>query len=102
MNRIKLSEGLPGLYSQDGYEIFILGGNRLIHKCIFDRFLGKFRIVTISLSSLDDIIFLLNLAQISKEEASDKLFKEYREVWGLRGGDLDYLQNLINSLFESC
>lgn len=96
----KLSEGIPGFYSQEGEAVFLLAKKGSFHKCVFDVYYGSFCCSDILLSNLEDINFLLNLTQISKKEAFNKLFEDQREVWELRGGDLDELRKLINDFLN--
>lgn len=96
----KLLEGIPGFYSQDGEDVFLLSAIGNIYKCIFDISQGGFTCSNILLCNLQDITFLLNLTQISKEETVEKLFEERREAWELRGGGLDELRKLINDFLN--
>lgn len=96
----KLSEGIPGFYSQEGEAVFLLSETGEFYKCVYDVYDGRFYCSDILLSNLESINFLLNLTQISKEETFDKLFEERREAWELRGGDLDELRKLVNDFLN--
>lgn len=78
----KFSEGIPGFYSQEGEAVFLLSETGAFYKCVFiSSDYGRFTCLDITLINLEDINFLLNLTQISKEEAFDKLIEERREAW---------------------
>lgn len=96
----KFIEGIPGFYSQHGEAVFLLSETGAFYKCVFSGFYGGFICSDIVLPNLESINFLINLTQISKEEAFNKLFEERREAWELRGGDLDELRELVNDFLQ--